>query len=182
MRKTLAILSLVLAPMAAATAQGAAAAPMPKNVISIQPLAAMFTVLAAEYERRGGSSWTWGLGVTNWSPDDDAGNELTYTSGDLKLRYYPSGNALQGFSLGASVGFTSVKNENATSTPPVEEEVSGGTLGVLLEYQWLLGASKKFAVALGAGAKMLQVDEDEISTGEFLARYPTARVSVGFAF
>jgi hypothetical protein len=54
MRKTLGIIALIVAPLATATAQGAAAAPMPKNVISIQPLSAMFTVLAAEYELQPG--------------------------------------------------------------------------------------------------------------------------------
>ena len=183
MRKTLGILALIAAPMATALAQNAASAPTPKNVLSIQPLSAIFTVLAAEYERKGGTSWTWGLGVTNVGLDDDGStSETTYNSGDLKLRYYPQGVALQGFSFGGSVGFTKVTNKDATTVPPTDESASGSTFGVLLEYQWLLGANKKFAVALGVGAKVLTIDEADISNADFVARYPTARISVGWAF
>lgn len=181
MRRTLGILTLLVVPSIAA-AQNAAAVPMPKNVISIQPLSAMFTVLSAEYERKGGASWTWGLGVTNFSPDDDASTvDPEYNSGDVKFRYYPQGTALQAFSFGASIGFAKVTGEEASTTPPTEASESVGTFGVLLEYQWLLGAKKKFAVALGVGAKKLMLDEDKFSSDVFTA-YPTGRISVGFAF
>jgi hypothetical protein len=98
----------------------------------------------------------------------------------VKFRYYPQGTALQGFSFGASLGFAKVTGED-NSTTPTEVSESVGTFGVLLEYQWLLGAKKKFAVTLGAGAKKLMLDEDDF-TSEVIAAYPTARVSVGFAF
>lgn len=182
MRKTLGLLALMMAPLAAAAAQSASAPAMPRNVISIQPLSAIFTVLSAEYERRGGGAWTWGLGATSFSPDDDdpATSDGEYNSADVKFRYYPQGTALQGFSFGASLGFAKVTAEDASATP-TEVTKSVGTFGVLLEYQWLLGAKKKFAVALGAGAKKLMLDEDEF-TSEVISAYPTARVSVGFAF
>lgn len=45
---------------------------------------------------------------------------------------------------------------------------------------WLLGASKAFYVGLGLGAKRLFVDEKEVA--DVSGGYPTARVSVGFAF
>lgn len=152
---------------------------MPKNVISIQPLSAMFEILSAEYERKGGAAWSWGLGVTSFSPDDDdaATADAEYNSGDVKFRYYPQGVALQGFSFGGSVGYAKVSEETGTTT--TSESV--GTFGVLLEYQWLLGAKKKFAVTLGAGAKKLMLDEDNF-TSDVIAAYPTGRISVGFAF
>jgi hypothetical protein len=183
MRKTLGILALLVGPSVAA-AQSAAQVTVPKNVISIQPLNAMFTVLSAEYERKGGAAWTWGVGATNFSPDDDdAGTtvDAEYNSGDVKFRYYPQGNALQGFSFGGSLGFAQVTGQDASTPTPTEASESVGTFGVLLEYQWLLGARKKFAVAVGVGAKKLMLDEDEFSS-EVLSAYPTARVSVGFAF
>jgi hypothetical protein len=183
MRKTLGILALLVAPSLASAQAAAPAVPMPKNVISIQPLAAMFTVLAAEYERKGGTSWTWGVGITNVGLDDDASTaEASYNSADLKFRYYPQGVALQGFSFGASIGGTKVTNKDDSTVPPIDESASAGSFGVLLEYQWLLGARKKFAVALGVGAKMLTVDEDEFSNDDIIVRYPTARISVGYAF
>lgn len=177
MRKTLVVLALLAAPSLAA-AQSAAPVTIPKNVISIQPISAMFTVLAAEYERKGGSTWSWGLGVTNVSDEDDASTfETTYNSGDVKVRYYPQGNALQGFSFGGSLGFAKVSEDDGTTT--TSESV--GTFGILLEYQWLLGAKKKFAVAAGLGAKKLMLDENDFS-GDVFTAYPTGRLSVGFAF
>jgi hypothetical protein len=45
-----------------------------------------------------------------------------------------------------------------------------------------MGAKRNFALALGVGAKAVQVNEDEITNNDFTARYPTARISVGYAF
>lgn len=151
----------------------------PRQVLSIQPLSAMMTVFSVEYERSMSKSVTWGLGGTWWDAGDDQGDELTYNSGDLKFRYYPSGAALYGFSFGGSIGYSQVKGQTAGGP---EENASGASIGVLLEYQWLLGAKRNFAVALGAGAKALMVEETDVSSADFTARYPTARVSVGWAF
>jgi hypothetical protein len=174
--RVLAVAAAALMPFAAASAQANVA---PRNVISIQPLNAMMTVYSGEYERAVGKAVSFGLGGTYWNAED-AGDEASYTSGDVKLRYYPSGSALMGFSFGASAGYTSVSANDAGST--VDESEAGPTFGILLEYQWLLGASKSFSVALGAGAKMLFIDEDNLTNESFTARYPTARVSLGFAF
>lgn len=162
-------------PFTAATAQSDAA---PHNVISFQPLSAMLTVYSAEYERQTASAVTVGVGGTYWSLGDGS-DDLTYQAADLKLRYYPQGVALRGFSFGGTVGFTSV---SGTSTSGADESASGASLGVLLEYQWLMGASRNFALALGAGAKALMIKEETFTSGDFTARYPTARISVGYAF
>jgi hypothetical protein len=178
--RVLTLAAAVVMPFAASTQEVPAPTPAvaaPSNVISFQPLIAVFEVYSAEYERKVASATTLGIGGTYWNFGDD---ELTYTSGDLKLRYYPQGTALMGFSFGGSVGFTSI---SATNTfDGTEESASGATLGVLLEYQWLMGAKRNVSAALGLGAKALMVDEDEITSGDFVARYPTGRVSIGFAF
>ena len=161
-------------PLMTAVAQS----PAPRNVISLQPLSAMMTVYSGEFERQATKSVSWGVGATYWSAGD-SGDEVNYTSGDLKLRYYPSGSALAGFSLGMSAGFSNV---GAKSTSGVDESVGGPSIGILLEHQWLMGAKKSFALSLGGGAKMLMVNEDEVTNSTFTARYPTARVSIGYAF
>lgn len=163
----------VLTPIMSAAAQQAST---PSNVISIQPLSAMYTVYTGEYERRVGQNVTFGFGGTYWnSSNDDSGGDVTYTSGDVKLRFYP-GVALRGFSFGAAAGYTSV-SETISGT-----ESSGGapTFGIMLEYQWLLGARSNMAVTLGAGAKKLFIDENDFV--DVLATYPTARISIGYGF
>jgi hypothetical protein len=179
----LALAAATLMPFAASSAQvEAMPAPIsgPSNVLSLQPLNAIFTMYSGEYERRTSRSLSFGVGATHWDVGDDSDN-LTYTSGDLKLRFYPQGAALHGFSFGGSVGFSSI---SATSSfdGTTEESVSGPSFGILIEHQWLMGASRNFAVALGVGAKAVMVDEDEISSDDFIARYPTIRISVGYAF
>jgi hypothetical protein len=176
MRNRILTLAAVLLPLAAAPAQEVAA---PRNVISFQPINAVFEAYSAEYERQTASAVTIGVGGTYWNPGDDI-DELTYTSADVKFRFYPNGTALMGFSFGGSLGFTKVSAQN--SFDGTDESVSGPTFGVLLEYQWLMGAKRNFAVALGVGAKALMVKEEDITSGDFTARYPTARVSVGYAF
>jgi len=148
------------------------------HVLSIQPLSAVFTVYAGELERVIGQSATLGIGATYWSDDDD-GADASYLSSDLKLRYYPSGTPLAGFSFGVSVGFTRVESEDDAGVST--GEATGPTVGTMIEYGWLLNASRSFYIGMGLGAKALFIDEDEVDEDVTL-RYPTARLSVGFAF
>jgi hypothetical protein len=164
-------------PFAAASAQQIAVA-APRNVLSIQPINAVFTDYSAEYERATGNAVTLGVGGTFFNIGDGV-DEITYKSADVKLRYYPNGTALMGFSFGGTAGFSSVSGKDFDGT---DESASGPSLGVLLEYQWLLGVQRNFSVALGLGAKAVFVKDNAFTSDNFLARYPTARVSVGFAF
>jgi hypothetical protein len=167
-RRFVAIAGLVLAPLASAAGQSEAR----PNVFTIQPLNAVFQFYSAEYERAATKAVTWGLGGNYFTGAFD--DDLSYASGEFKLRFYPAGTALQGFSVGGALGFTRV---NGT-----DDSVTGPSLGVLLEYQWLMGEKKNFAVALGVGAKALLIDDDAVGTNDFVARYPTARISVGWAY
>lgn len=170
-----AIAATLALPIASASAQTNT---VPNNVISIQPLNAIFTVYSGEYERRASQAVTFGFGGTHFSVGEEGVDDVTYTSGDIKLRYYPNGQALVGFSFGASLGYSSVSGRDYVAG--VDQKASGMSAGVLLEYQWLMGTRRNVSVALGAGAKMLMVDENDVSNAT--ARYPTARVSVGYAF
>lgn len=166
--------------LAAATSPlGAQSAATPRTtVLSVQPLGLIFEFFSAEIEHALKPSMTVGLGGSYWN---GTGVGIRYTSGDLKLRYYPEGRALQGFAFGGQVGYTSITGQSTSpSTATSEATVSGPTIGVGLDYNWLLGASNAFYVGLGLGAKRLFVntkDVEDVSGG-----YPTARVSVGYAF
>ena len=149
------------------------------QVISIQPLSALFTLYAGELERSLSSSVTLGAGATYWSPDIE-GEGFRYFSGDLKLRYYPSGRPFEGFSFGGTVGVTRVEATTANVEDAGESDV-GLSIGTLLEHGWLLGEQKRFYVGLGIGAKALFIGEDEFER-DVTVRYPTARISVGWAF
>jgi hypothetical protein len=167
----LAWVAMAAAPLGAIGAQDAA----PRNVLSIQPLGTMFQTFAGEYERAVGKALTLGVGGTYWA--GFSGSDFTYTSGELKIRYYPNEAALQGFSVGASLGFSTVRQKDDAASG----SASGPTVGVLLEYQWLMGEKKHFALALGVGAKSLSISRGSLSES-FGTRYPTARISIGYAF
>lgn len=179
--RTLALVAGIALP-AIVSAQAPAAK---RNVISIQPLAAMFTIFSGELERAMGQSSTIGVGASYWDTGDKDATSAKYLSGDLKMKYYPQGHALQGFSVGGQVGYTSMTGTETTMTPTgttsQEETLSGPTIGVALDYNWLLGANKSFYIGLGAGAKKLFIKDSNILT-DVISTYPTARVSIGWAF
>ena len=174
------LLSTLLIVAVTATAAGAQApiSSGKSTVFSIQPISTMLTVYSGELELALSRSATLGVGATYWGPDFDD-EEFSYLSGDLKLRYYPEGRAFQGFSFGGSLGLTRVSatdnntQDSGSATKP--------SVGVMLDYGWLLGASKSFYVGLGAGAKAVFINDDEFNSN-ITVRYPTARVSVGWAF
>ena len=147
-------------------------------VLSIQPIDAMLTVYAGEAELALSRSVTLGVGGTYWGPDITDG-DFRYLSGDLKVRYYPEARPFQGFSFGGSVGVTRVKGTDNTSQ--TTGSASGPSMGVMLDYNWLLGAQRAFYVGLGVGAKAVFISDKDISDNATV-RYPTARISVGWAF
>jgi hypothetical protein len=178
MRRPVLALSLVAAAAHASPARAQQdSTPAKRQVLSIQPISAVLTVYAAEYERAFLPVFTFGLGATGFFPD-----EISYTSADVKVRYYPQEVPLTGFSFGGSVGFTRVSEDFEEFDGGTDSETaSGPSAGVTVDYGWLLGRRRSFYVGLGAGAKVLFVDEDEFSD-DLLVRYPTARLSIGYAF
>ena len=74
---------------------------------------------------------------------------------------------------------TRVKGTDNTSQ--TTGSASGPSMGVMLDYNWLLGAQRAFYVGLGVGAKAVFISDKDISDNATV-RYPTARISVGWAF
>ena len=166
------------AALAISAANVAAQSVRPHSVVSVQPFSAMLTAIAAEYELAVLPKLSLGVGGTSWSIGA-SGNELEYKSGDAKLRYYFSGEAPSGLSIGGSIGYSAIRGELESG-----EQGSAGaaSYGALVEYQLLLGANKRFALGVGAGVKSLHIDDDKFTNRKFLTSYPTGRFSVGFAF
>jgi hypothetical protein len=171
------------ASSSAVSAQLPVSAPLKHTVISVQPLSAMISVYAVEIEQAVGAAVSLGVGGTFWSPEI-GGQDMTYTSGDLKLRYYPQGRALEGFAFGMSAGYTHIKDKSTDvifGTGTSEHTASGPTIGATVEYNWLLGRNNGFFLGLGAGAKRIIAKADNMSDDVKFA-YPTARISIGTAF
>ena len=171
-----AVVAAALAVPAVARAQAAApSVPARAQVLSVQPLGIPALFFSGEYERAVSPNVTLGVGGTYFSP-----SEITYVSGDVKARFYP-GVALKGFAIGLTAGYTNVSESfDEDCVDCTEDSVSGATLGVQLDYQWLLGRQGKYAVALGAGMKRFLGTSENID--DFSASYPTVRASFGIAY
>lgn len=175
------VAALITATTILAAAAGAQAPTAPKTaVISIQPLSAVFGVYSAEFEKALAPTVTLGVGGSYWSHSDDV-STTKYTSGDVKLRYYPEAHPFRGFSFGGQAGYTSLSDKTDFGTGGSQtDKANGPTLGVALDYSWLLGESKAFYVGLGLGAKKIFANNKDV--GNATLAYPTAHVSIGYAF
>jgi hypothetical protein len=164
-----------------ATAVNAQSVATPKTtVVSIQPLTAMFNIYAGEVEHAVAPTWTVGLGGSYWNHDEDD-YSLRYISGDVKLKYYPEALPFRGFSFGGQLGYTTItEDDDFDPSTSNETTIHGPTVGVALDYNWLLGPPQTFYIGLGVGAKKIFAKSEDIGHGTF--NYPTARVSIGFAF
>ena len=105
-------------------------------------------------------------------------NRKRYTSGDLTLRYYPGEVVLRGLSFGLSTGVLRysalVSAERKTMIAP--------TIGLLADYNWMIGPSGRFIVGGGVGAKRVIASASARRNVGLASVYPTARFVVGYAF
>jgi hypothetical protein len=135
----------------------------PRQVISANPFGLLLEFFNAEYERAVTPSSTAGIGGSTFSADDD-----TYINADAFWRYYPQGDALDGWAFGVKLGVTSV------------DDASYFGYGFDVNRSWVLGASNNFYVGIGVGLKRLVGGDGEDFDLEYI---PTIRiVNVGIAF
>lgn len=179
-RSALALAALSLALSSAAAAQSA-----PRQVLSINPVGAVFGVYMGEFERSITPNATAGLSATYWDTgftDSESSGELSYTTVDARLRYYPGAARLEGFSIGGSVGYTGLSGSLTTVDGRETGHVSTVGAGVSLDYNWLLGARDQVMVGTGIGAKRLFIVGEEVEDDDVTLAYPTLRLVVGYAF
>ena len=181
----LALLALATAALASqASAQGPFEGERPPatQALSVNPLYLPFGGFVFEYEAAVAPGMTLGVGAAYY--DLVGGDDDTYSSAEVKLRFYPNERGPRGFSIGVSVGVGRTTEEGCCTPEGAEfdgETATGATTGVILDYNWLLGRSRRFFVGTGIGAKRLFGDLGE---GDFLdiEVLPTARLQVGAAF
>jgi hypothetical protein len=169
-----------------ARAQETEAARVPiryRTYISINPLGIPFDLFSAEVESGIAQGMTLGASASHI----DVGDER-YSSADFKFRYYPSEVVLRGISVGASVGVLRYSDIRSPQFPgdvtveEVRESLDTPTFGVILDYNWMLGAQHRFVVGTGVGAKrILASSEDRERVGLDRAQF-TGRFTIGIAF
>ena len=150
------------------------------NVVSTNPITLVFGWFTGEYERRLGAGTTLAIGGSYFEWDDDDGDDEEYVTADVKLRYYPNERVFEGFSLGASAGFARVE-EVVDVFSGETNAVSGPTLGLAVDYGWLIGRRDNVHIGLGLGARRAFYGDDDESDIE-LDVLPYLRFSVGVAW
>ena len=146
--------------------------PIPyRTYVAINPLGIPFDIASLEVETAVAPGITVGGLASYTSLDRDR-----YTTFDAKVRYYPGEIVLRGFSVGASVGHTRF------TTTDIPGALNYPTIGLLVDYNFMLGAAGRFVVGTGFGAKrVLASAEDRDPFGVDRATI-TARFVLGLAF
>ncbi len=153
----------------------------PSHVITANPFFLLAGWIAAEYEQRINPSLSLGGGFSHTEFSDDK-----YTDFDFKARLYPSEHALRGLSIGLSVGVSSIRilTDNCSGFngcgDPIKKTVSSPSVGVELNYQWLLGSRRRTAIAVGFGGKRFLASDETLKGADRVI--PTYRLGIGYAF
>ncbi|HYW09771.1 MAG TPA: hypothetical protein VE913_22600 [Longimicrobium sp.] len=185
-----------LACAAPAAAQSTPARPDSASTVrtqafSILPLHFLFGFYAGDYEHVLTSTTTLGFGASHFSfggyddgYDDgdpttvgDGDGEFNYTTAEAKLRYYPSGDALNGLSFGLTAGPTWVSGD---PDGVGKETFTAIGLGFEIARSNTLGVDRRFYYGYGAGAKRLFPVGDSADEAELVI--PTLRLSIGVLF
>jgi len=153
-----------------------------RTYVAIDPLGIPFDIFSAELENAIGPGITLG-GAGSYTDL----NHDRYTTADLKFRYYPGEVVLRGFAIGASVGYLHYRrSKGLDEVVPVSDStpatLDAPTIGVLVDYNWLLGTRKRFFVGTGVGAKRILSGEAERQAVDIDRAYLTARFVLGIAF
>jgi hypothetical protein len=137
-----------------------------EHLISGSPLSLLAGWFNGEYERRLSDRNSVGI-AGGWLDLDE--DDYTFVAGFL--RYYPRGNAFQGFFIGGRGGFFRVDDGEKESTPI--------GLGLEVGYGWLVGPGDSVYFGLGIGlTHLFGGDLDHAA-----ATIPAVRlVNVGIAF
>jgi hypothetical protein len=185
------------APAAALRAQAAPPPPpAQRNAIATNFIGIPFGLFSFEYERAssfpglsvgiGGSHFTGDLDDGDGEFDSDDDRE---SWAEVKVMYYPGERAFRGFAVGITGGVHAARGYSCDASGPFGGCVVAGavrtqsspTLGVLVNYDWLIGRQDRFRVGTGVGAK--RVLKDVNANRDVLSQvYPDGRFIIGFTF
>lgn len=175
------LVSGAVAPALDAQAAPAGATPVRyyRGVIGINPLGIPFDIVSVEAEGAVAAGITAAAALSYFAPGDDR-----FTSGDVKLRYYPGETALDGFSVGLGLGLTrrSGLNFDGSTIDPQRNSATGPTISALADYNFLLGQRRRFLVGTGVGAKRWMVSRETRESVDAEKAWVFARFLVGLAF
>ena len=183
MRHLLAVAAALLVAVPA-RAQESAPPPARNNRLSLSLLGIVAGAYSAEYERPLSGAFSLGASAGYWA-NLGVIVEQDYSWAEIKSRYYPNEAAPGGAALGVSAGVARVeaieRGECFILCVSSGRLATGPTLGVHLDYSWLLGRRDRFYIGLGLGGKRVFGLRDT-ETDDYPTLLPTNRVQFGVAF
>jgi hypothetical protein len=179
-----------LGPVAGAQERGAPIYPVPyRALVGLNPLGIPFEIFSIEAEGVMRPGITLGGSASHTALSNDEGDgegDPRFTSGDIKVRYYPGEAALNGFAVGLGLGITSyseLRNVGTPAAPLLERQtLTAPTISVLADYNFLLGARQRFVVGTGIGAKRLLASAEDRRRADAPRAYAFLRFVLGLAF
>jgi len=160
----------------------------PRRIIAINPFLPLTGSFQGEFEQRLRDNLS--VAVSASYVDLDGGDDR-FANADVKLRLYPSENALRGFGIAAGLGVGRQSGVEYYACPAIypsgdctnrSQSATGPTFSVEMQYQWLLGKSRKTAVTVGGGAKRYFIDDAPNGYEVYEQFMPTMRLTIGYAF
>ena len=155
--------------------QPASATESRSRVFAINPLGIPFEVVSVEFEAALHDAFTVAGNFSYFSPD-----EFTRSSFEVKGRLYPNEQAPRAFSVGLGLGVVNTRENFDRAGVDVNADKTHPSIGVYVDYNWLLGKRNRFFVGTGFGAKRILGESDDFDDAPFV--YGTARFLIGVAF
>ena len=149
--------------------------PSRKTAFAINPLGIPFEIVSVELESAVHDAFTIAGNFSYFSPD-----EFTRSSFEVKGRLYPNERAPGGFSVGFGLGGVNTRENLSIDGVETKQDKTYPSIGVYVDYNWLLGKNSRFYVGTGVGAKRILGDRDDFDDAPFV--YGTARFLIGVAF
>lgn len=110
-------------------------------------------------------------------------SQLGYSTVNAKIRLFPQGHAPAGLAVALGVGLAAQHRDNACFSFDAACDAGGTsvlpTVGVALDYMWLLGTARRFALGVGVGLQRVLGVNSSDTIHEFL---PMGQFGVGYAF
>ena len=153
----------------------------PANVVSrrsafaINPLGIPLEIVSVEFEGALHDAFTLAGNFSYFSPDD-----YTRSSFEVKGRLYPNEQAPRAFSVGLGLGGVNTRENVEVDGVTERRDETYPSIGVYVDYNWLLGKRSRFFVGAGVGAKRILGDDDEFDEAPVV--YGTARFLFGVGF
>jgi hypothetical protein len=162
----------------------AAAIPQWRSFIGANPLGIPFDIVSIEAETAVSAGGTLGV-LASYNDIQDT----RFSTFDARFKYYPGEIAMRGFGIGLSAGYTKFNGFRTpcnipacTSADPPRDNLSAGTLGVLVDFNWAQGPSQRFVVGTGVGAKRILASQAKRDAIGLDRAYVTGRFVVGLLF